>query len=271
MSYNLRVDELDASSSVAQHPNNTKIRLKRHQLSLLHRALQFERETLPMSQFPSLQNLHSSENDRIRSHIGILGDKVGSGKSYVILSLILSNDAQRNEPTIRTYGYNKIVIWQHESSRLIKTNLLVIPHNLVGQWEDYIKSFSDSLKYLMVTKNKVLDLLYERNPGVDLSQYDLIVVTSTFYNRLAHLLNSKSIKLRRVIYDEVDNMNIPGCVQVEADFFWFVTASFGNLLYPRGFSRWDPPAAAPYSERCGAQELGICKKPLYGFIYDGQQ
>lgn len=195
----------------------------------------------------------------MRTHIGILGDKVGSGKSYVLLALILANRKVRNEPDVRTYGNNKVVIWQHDHRPSSHLNILVIPHNLYNQWEQYIKSYSNALKYLMVCKNRVIEQLYESNPPVDLNQYDLIVVTSTFYNRLAHLLNSRSIKLCRAIFDEVDSMSIPGCVDVESEFYWFVTASYGNLLYPRGYSRYDPVLRRHIQNATGLRNSGFIK------------
>lgn len=266
-SYDIRVEELDASSPIAAHPLNTKVRLKRHQLTLLHRCLQFENSSLPLNQFPSLAGMVRSPDDKIRTQVGVLGDKVGSGKSYVILSLVLCNAQRTSEPVIRTYGFNKIVIWQHDTSRTIKTNLLVIPHNLVGQWEDYIKLFSDQIKYLMITKSRIVEQLYSDTPtAIDLSQYDLIVVTSTFYNKVAHLLESKSVKLYRAIFDEVDNMNIPGCVPVETEFLWFVTASYGNLLYPRGYHRWDIQTRRHIQCAAGLKNSGFVKN-LFTELY----
>lgn len=264
--YNLHIEELDANSPVAPHPPNTKIRLKRHQLTLLQRCLDFENERIALNTFSSMQSIVQSPQDHMRTHIGILGDKVGSGKSYVLLALMMCNTIPRNEPAIRTYGHNKIIIWQHENIRLIKTNLLVIPHNLVGQWEEYIKLFNPRLQYLMASKAKVVDQMFDTAATTDVSQYDLLVVTSTFYNKVAHLLNSKSIKLRRTIFDEVDNMNIPGCVQVESDFYWFVTASFGNLLYPRGFSRWDPLTRRHIQNAAGLKNSGFVKN-LFTDLY----
>ena len=38
-----------------------------------------------------VDNYNVGENDYIRTNMGVIGDKVGSGKSYVILALILFN------------------------------------------------------------------------------------------------------------------------------------------------------------------------------------
>jgi hypothetical protein len=79
--------------------------------------------------------------------------------------------------------------------------------------------------------------MYEQT--FNLETYDIIVVTGTFYNRVAKYINDKNVKLQRVIVDEVDNINIPGCYTIDACFSWFITASYGNILYPRGYSKYE--------------------------------
>lgn len=263
--YDISVDDLDATCPMAEHPPNINVQLKHHQLTLLHRCLEYESETIKLSGFSSLANLNLTDQDCFRTHVGILADKVGSGKSYVVLALVAMGKAHHNEPIIRTYGCSKMVVWQRDMTQYIKTNLLVIPHNLVTQWEEYIRRFSDTMKYYRVTKNRDIDVLTESNT-IDLSTYDIVLVTSTFYNRLAHTLNARSIKLQRVIFDEVDNMNIPGCVHVESDFYWFVTASYGNLLYPRGYSRWDPSTRRYVQNAVGLKNAGFVKN-LFTDLY----
>jgi SNF2 family DNA or RNA helicase len=242
--YDVVIDDLDASSPRAQQPADIKIQLKQHQLTLLQRCHEFESGAMELSKFSSLQRLQPHATDHVRTRIGILADKVGSGKSYVILSLLVSGAPRAAEPNIRTYGCNKVVLSQINDTHSLHTNLLVIPHNLASQWDGYIRAFTGALKTYMVNSQRTLGAVCSEVAGVrasiDIRDYDLVVVTSSFYNRLAYVLSSQSYKLRRIIFDEVDNINIPGCQELESDFYWFVTASYGNLLYPRGYSRWDP-------------------------------
>jgi hypothetical protein len=238
-SYDVIIEDLDENNLQSDQPPNTKISLWPHQLTLLKRCKDYENQKQYLSQYKILeqsnQNIH--ENDFLRTQVGIIGDRVGSGKSFVVLALIADNDITNFGSTIKSYGNNKIVLCFSEKSINIKTNLLIIPHNLVSQWEAYIKAFSDNMKFIIISKMKHVETLYDNETSVP--TYDLIVVTQSYYVRIAHFLTSRSFRMQRVIYDEIDNMNLPSCIPIESNFYWFVTASYGNLLYPRGFNKWD--------------------------------
>jgi SNF2 family DNA or RNA helicase len=255
-SYDIRVSELTSEDPRHEHPSNTKVRLKQHQLTLLHRCIQYENEKVSLDQFPQLvQNHRIERDDYMQTKIGILGDHVGSGKSYVILSLILANPPANPGPSIMSYACNQVLLCMHDRLQQIKTSLLVVPHNLSCQWEKYVESFSDNIRFLVVNKMRsVFPLINE-----DIPSYDLIIVTSTFYNKVASILDSKKYKLRRVFFDEVDDVNIPNCAKIEADFYWFVTASYGSLIWPRGYSRWDPTTMRYITHTSGIRNSGFVK------------
>jgi SNF2 family DNA or RNA helicase len=223
--YDITVPELDSTCPTADHPVRTKIRLKQHQLVLLQRCTEFESKQISLV----------GSNDHMITKIGIIGDKVGSGKSYVILALVQQPFTEKTEPIIQSYGKSKLLICIRDHMRQVKTNLLVIPHNLCIQWEEHIKRFDETLSYYVISKSKHLDHIVNK----DISNYDLIVVTSTFYSRLVAVIDSKSVRLNRVIFDEADSINMSTCISLESNFYWFVTASYGNLMYPRGLCRWD--------------------------------
>jgi hypothetical protein len=144
-----------------------------------------------------------------------------------------------NMNTIKSYGENKLILGFTEKCKVIPTNLLVIPHNLMGQWQSYIHKYSSWLeaRTMFIFREKHIDKLLENIDMVHTNK--LIVVTSTCYNKLAHILSSMNYKLQRVIFDEIDNINLPNCMCIDSTFYWFVTASYINLLYPKGFYRYD--------------------------------
>ena len=257
--FDIKVTELNANDPVAEHPQGINIRLKRHQLTLLYRCTQYENDNINLQTFPRLTESRRIEpDDYMRTRIGVLGDHVGSGKSYVILSMVMDRNGNGGlpvGPSLRSYACNQVLLCMHDRLQTLKTSLLVIPHNLCHQWEEYIKTFSDNIKYFMVSKLRSLPVLMREN----VPDYDLIVVTSTFYNRLASYLTSKSYKMRRVIFDEVDDINIPNCASMEAEFYWFVTASYGSLIWPRGYTRWDPDAMRYVYHSQGIKNSGFIK------------
>lgn len=238
--YDIHVEELDETFQQAAPPEGIKVHLWSHQLTLLHRCKQYENQKLMLKDFNSLRSTHPNlaESDYLRTQVGVIGDKVGSGKSYVVLALIKDNDITNLGSTIKTYGRNKVVMCYAQRNVNVRTNLLVVPHNLVSQWETYITNFSDDIKYLVVSKQKQLETLQE-NIG-NMNDYDLVLVSTTSYQRVAQILTSRSLKMQRIIYDEVDNMNLPSCMNIDSNFYWFVSASYGNLLYPQGVQQARP-------------------------------
>lgn len=253
--FDIDVDELSEDSPRMVCPIPTNIILKPHQQTLLHRCIQYENSCLKLREFSKLS--HLDPQDYLKTNVAVLGDRVGSGKSYVILSLIVSNNiTHKDVSTIKSHGLSKVMFYLNDRTSSIKTNLLVVPHNLTTQWEYYVSSFGANIKHKIVKTQKTLDALTSRET-VDCSntassststpattktfidkvaEFDLIIVTSTLYNKFANKFNEfHDCKLQRVIYDEVDNLSIPGCKPVDANFTWFVTASYGNVIYPKGF------------------------------------
>lgn len=235
--FNIDIDELNENNDKAVQPINIKVTLKPHQLTLLQRCIDYENNPQKLKDYVKLSGVVTSE-DFFTTRMGIIADRVGGGKSYVILSIILMNNIMNRDNTIvKSSGLNNITFHVKDNKDEVKTNLLVIPHNLCGQWDKYVTNFSDTLKYKLVNKTRVIESLIEDD--FNIQDYDLLIVTATFYNRILQLINRKNVKLQRIIFDEADSLNIPGCSKPEANFFWFVTASYGNTLYPKGYHKYD--------------------------------
>lgn len=241
--YNIEVEELTESNPLAPQPAGSQIQLKPHQLTLLQRCIDFETAPLYMKDFRAFAEI-ADPTDHVRTKVGILGDRVGSGKSYVLLALMATPPVAGSvEQDIqhRSFAYNTVTFSMRHKRSYLPVNILVIPHNLSTQWEDYIQKFSPNARYAMVTSKKRMDELTEKLKD-NLAIKDLVVVTATFYNKFATHFIDADIQVRRVVFDEVDSLHIPGCKHIAARYYWLVTASYGNVLYPRGHSRWDAQA-----------------------------
>ena len=233
--FDINIKELDENSDKAIH-NNPNIKLKPHQLTLLQRCIDYEKKTINLKQFNRLEN-HVTDEDIFKTKAGIIADRVGSGKSFVILALIYTNSILDQDNTaIKSCGYNNLVFYIKDKKPVVKTNLLVIPHNLCKQWETYTAAYFKDIpdfKFIVLNKNKSIDNLE------DITDYDLVIVTTTLYSRIVKVGMEKTIKFQRVIYDEIDNLNLSGYTSLDANFYWLVTASYGNTLYPRGLAKFD--------------------------------
>ena len=220
------------------NPDRFKIKLHPHQLTLLQACINFENNKIYLKQFKNLvDNYNVAENDYIKTNMAIIGDKVGSGKSYVILALILENKYIHNSQ-IESYGLNNIFINITSPLETYKTNLLVIPHNLYYQWVKYIKNIADdNFKYKLICRKKNLqEFILDTKK---LNDYDLILVTDTNFKIISNLILINNIKINRLIFDEIDSLNIPSNKKLNSNFYWFITASYSNLLFPKGYGFFD--------------------------------
>jgi hypothetical protein len=132
--------------------------------------------------------------------LGIMSDKPGAGKTYAILGLI------------------------HHSQK--KPNIIVVPQNIIKQWCDSIHNFSDGiLKYKkFINYSDILDLYNETR--TELFNYDILITTPLYYNSIATTMKSNDLYVERVFFDEVDSISSFLVNEINANFSWFVSASF---------------------------------------------
>ena len=95
------------------------------------------------------------------TNIGILSDHVGSGKSYCIMALLNeSKSIIPNELPFRTICVGSSDITPKKYNKL-DTNVLLVPHSLIGQWSKYLEN--SGLKYYVVQKAKDVYGLGDKN------------------------------------------------------------------------------------------------------------
>jgi hypothetical protein len=195
---------------------------------------------------------------RMRTRMGIIGDKVGSGKSYVVMAL-LATPLVEAVPQIHvsTHAINNIVLECKDTSTYINVNVLVIPHNLIKQWGNYLVTNAPTLKVLPVlTANQVVSI----NTISNIEDYNVILVSSTFYSNFVHNTKQRKLQFARLIFDEVDSVPLKKAYEsCNARFIWFVTASYKNLLYPGGQGDWDHNTQRYVMEAGGIKSAGYVR------------
>jgi hypothetical protein len=146
-------------------------------------------------QLSMIQKCIEIENNNICG-IGIMSDKPGCGKTFAILGFI------------------------YQSYK--KGNIIVIPQNILGQWCESIHQFTDGL----ITYKKFIDysdILDLYNPNTNLFEYDILITTALYYNAIATSMENKTC---RVFFDEIDSISSFVVNKINANFIWFVSASF---------------------------------------------
>lgn len=238
--FNVDVDELNEEWPRDDPLQGINIVLKDHQLTLLKRCREYETKDIYLHEFNSIKD-HVTQFDHFKTRIGIIGDRVGSGKSYVVLALIKTGNLTDEDRTIiRSSAINHVVFYVKEPKQVLKTNIIVIPFSLCAQWENYITNFGGGMRYKVINKAKTLTLMVAGSSlKTAVQDLDIVLITSTFYNRFCDHCKREKLKFGRVFFDEADNININSCSPIDATFIWFVTASYANFLYPKGFMRQD--------------------------------
>jgi hypothetical protein len=162
---------LDQTSPKAPQPPS-KIPLVPCQLAMLHRCKQIEKQ----------------------GSVGIIGDLPGSGKSFVVLSMVLLDPES--------------------------TNILVVPQNIHTQWAKAISSFCNIRWSSYINYNEVSSIYFDKR---SLYKNQLVLTTPLYFDIIVAALDDR--KVSRVFIDEIDSVDFMIRNKPNA-FLWLVSASF---------------------------------------------
>ena len=262
---------LDADSEKITQPEDIKIPLKYHQLSLINYCQKVEKSSEHPFRYSESTDKGVYEYD-VSSKNGIIGDIVGSGKTLSILGLISSTkDTNINSPdfenkdTSTKYCRVKCVSQPSLVTEEINISIVVVPHTIFKQWDKTVNE-QTNLKYIKINNSKTLDKFnnmrdrilhpevyddmdsddapitsgycYKTWDGKELEEYDMILISSTFYSKFMNVLMHDNFKVKRLVIDEADSIKIQGSYMIKNSFVWFVTSTFGALLNPGGTRMW---------------------------------
>ena len=267
--------------------------LRPHQRTLLAAAHAIEANS-------SLRAM-ATEEPQILTKYGILGDRVGSGKSLVALSLVKDAPPNNTRVIVRngnTHADSMTIAVKHmpaafdfleewkdlsgEDLNVIlprvdgrvytKVALAIVPHNICPQWETYIKEHT-TLNTVIVKRTKDCD--YDQpNFIAKIFGADLILVSATMLKKFMAALGAKGPIFDRVVWSRlfVDEADSISCTtrygDICARFTWFISASWLNMLFPSGIHSYTM-SSLPDDLRpiLGSGVIsGISSQ--YGFIYN---
>ena len=211
--------ELSENNYTAYQPDKILLKLKPHQLTSLHKAIEMEstgtikyrfsdrNSFLSISSNIFYNNLYSNsylhEEDinaeiNISTNVGILGDMVGYGKTLIALSIIAGNDTNNihvNNNYTKTYNNSKNYSYLNVTcvnnlipviNNIINSTLVIVPRGPVYiQWEQTIRS-NTSLKVLAIEN---LNFIKKHLPKYDgnnkqeifdfFESYDVVLIKNT--------------------------------------------------------------------------------------------
>ena len=148
--------------------NNIKLDLKIHQKLVLLYLISLEKN----SKFEIKE-----DNICIKTNYLFYCDPTGSGKSIVMLALLLNSEIKNNSEDQRIQDINRLYRYSYDENiifpnlprrevystnyrscrkfKLLNLSVIVVPHNIILQWENYIKSFTIGASYMMIYKNLI--------------------------------------------------------------------------------------------------------------------
>lgn len=209
----------------------------------------------------------------IAPRMGVYCDSVGTGKSFAILGLIAST-AEFAAPDVpsrkrsRSLCHADVVLATEEAAfdpvtGVSRATLLVVPHNILRQWQDYLQMYTPRLRVAVFKRATA------HRAGLSAEAVlaaDVVLCQSNMYNECAYLLRDRW--LRRVIWDEADSAPIPAASLVRASFYWLVTSSFVNLFYPSGVFGGSGTLASGYKHTGFIQDMiKFMRLPLHWPAY----
>lgn len=238
--YKNQLDEHSPTPSI--QPEWIKTPLLAHQQTALQAALTHENAKSGVSVEP----LPGEEcGGTFHCQYGILGDRVGSGKSLIALSMIkyppvtsqyieyIQRYSGSNDPIAGLLRNRDQIYCSYPGLQLraVNTALFVVPHALIAQWETYVKNDTTLTAYFVKKrKDAGKEDLFEK-----LDSYDAIFVSSTMWREFVATQNVHTILWSRLFIDEADSIT----VQLDSDslfarFYWLISASWMNLIFAGG-------------------------------------
>lgn len=257
-----------------EQPSNIKLELKNYQKATIYQMFLREQKN---GFFIDKYNFWAT-------NIGILGESVGIGKTYITLGLIAHKPLHKfyyaknpsrfvryqllkhkwglenvNEQFIKNLldyipcdspGINVIDdfylrrprdLYMHQDKEInynkleeLRSNLIVVPHNLLKQWLSDIKE-NTNLTCFSISNIRHLKAI--KDDPRKLGEYDIILCNASKYNDLMEM--TKKFIWERVFFDEAHSINIPTTRYVAAKFYWFITATYKSIISRRntGFLR----------------------------------
>jgi hypothetical protein len=255
-------NNLNENSSKIIQDSRIKISLKEHQKTAIKAMIDFEdrgivkftreatiqhfniidKEERENSWYYNYYNRYSQNIEyknisfEIESNYGILADKVGSGKTFMTMGLIAYKQIPSNRDKIISSSIYSVIKYKCNDTP-IKTNLILVPHNICRQWSEAFK-FSTLKTYTVAKHTDVSFIEFSENIFANqqssdkpdftelncIEYYDVIIMSATmfdsFYDKFRH------VKWARIIIDEIISIkNMPTDLEFNCNFLWFLTAT----------------------------------------------
>ena len=267
---NILYNDLTQDSPKIIQDQRIKIKLKEHQKTAINAMINFEETGIvaftKKAYVKNYQLYDETQYDRyyywrrpediekekekykemrfeIETNYGILADKVGSGKTFMTMGLICYKQVPKERDRIISSSVYTVTRYKDVEIPK-KTNLIIVPHNLISQWKiafNYctLKTFTVAKRVDIETLVFKDNIFKDQQPDADadykevncVEYYDCIIVSSTMFDGFYDKFSD--IKWARILIDEVVSIKLPQDLEFKCNFIWFLTATPSGIKYVR--------------------------------------
>ena len=240
--------DLDDSHPKCENVPELKISLMNHQKTSIYHAEMIERNEGIRIEFkePEYSAFYSRDEDidqhrNIYFNFGIIACKVGSGKSFVALAIIIRNPLLNFNRMVSShfnsncFSFKKI----NTINYTVSTNIILVPHNLFHQWQEYLNK-TTNLDVIYISSKISFDKFDLSASNIDnieeLTTNKVYLISAKQWNNFAEVWN-KNIKKKasRIFVDEVHSINLPNSIRIKTNFLWFITSSVNDISNHRNY------------------------------------
>ena len=240
--------ELDDSQPKCINIPELRISLMNHQKTSIYHADMIERNEGIRIEYkePEYSAFYSRDEDiephrNIYFNFGIIACKVGSGKSFVALAIIIRNPLLNFNRMVGSHSNSGCFCFKKVNTinYTVSTNIILVPHNLFHQWQEYLtKTTSLDVIYISskVTFDKFILLASNIENFESLTKNKVYLISAKQWNNFAEVWNTNiKKKVSRIFVDEVHSINLPNSIRIKTNFLWFITSSVNDINNHRNY------------------------------------
>ena len=222
--------ELNESNPMIFQPDNLITELMQHQKTAVYAMKDLEEKCYVDIKYKYYDN---DEKDlRIDTSIGILGDKVGSGKTLIITALLLESHIPTQRPIYFTSDkYTTICELNNMNSNI---NVIMVPKGIQHQWLDVFNNSikKNSFNYINHFDSTTYDnMLKHVNEFIKTNSHITILCNENSITDIIKNYNEK--KWNRFIIDEADTINFTYMNKIKFSFIWLISGTTNGITYSK--------------------------------------
>ena len=226
-------------------PSTIKIPLMNHQKTIVCKMIEIEDVDEYDIKYKSIYSDDIADG-KMQTNIGILGDKVGAGKTLDVITLISAKPVLKERLTVKN-GFYCSNIRIKQTNTMLNVNLVVVPQKLVPQWDVAFKNATNLNVHTITTTKKMNEILIVEKEiyfdwadkecqriikNIDInkiSKFNVVLIGDTMFKKFIECSNR--FNWTRIFIDEIDTIKLPKKLPYfKFNFLWLITGTPTGLI-----------------------------------------